>query len=100
MLISELHVLFEEHLNLAKSKGKSKEAKHVAKDILGHTEALINPLLATGDQKKNAINTFQKFLGHKNEDMVSKAFEYIDQGHFDALVSGSTYHVDIDLLIY
>jgi len=41
MLISELHVLFEEHLKLAKSKGKSKEAKHVAKDIPGHAEALI-----------------------------------------------------------
>ena len=99
MLISELRRLFEKHLQLSESKGKSKEAKQVAKDILGRTEALINPLLATEDQKKNAINAFRRFLGHKNKDMVSKAIEYINRGEFDALVSGSTW-VNVNMLIY
>ena len=99
MLISELRRLFEKHLQLAKSKGKSKEAQHAAKDILGHTEALINPLLATEDQKKNAINAFKRFLGHKDKDMASKAFEYINQGQYDALVSDLIY-LGIDVLIY
>ena len=99
MLISELLRLFEKHLQLSESKGKSKEAKQIATDILGRTEALINPLLATEDQRKNAINAFRRFLGHKNKDMVSKAIEYINRGEFDALVSGSTY-VNINMLIY
>jgi len=99
MLISELRRLFEKHLQLAKSKGESKEAQHAAKDILGHTEALINPLLATEDQKKNAINAFKRFLGHKDKDMASKAFEYINQGQYDALVSDLIY-LGIDVLIY
>jgi len=99
MLISELRRLFEKHLQLSESKGKAKEAKQVATDILGRTEALINPLLATEDQKKNAINAFRRFLGHKNKDMISKAIEYINRGEFDALVSGST-HVNINMLIY
>jgi len=99
MLISELWRLFEKHLQLSESKGKSREAKQVATDILGRTEALINPLLATEDQKKNAINAFRRFLGHKNKDMVSKAIEYINRGEFDALVSVSTY-VNINMLIY
>ena len=99
MLISELRRLFEKHLQLSESKGKSKEAKQVAKDILGRTEALINPLLATEDQKKNAINAFRRFLGHKNKDMVSKVIEYINRGEFDALVSGSTW-VNVNMLIY
>jgi len=99
MLISELRRLFEKHLQLSESKGKSKEAKQVTKDILGRTEALINPLLATEDQKKNAINAFRRFLGHKNKDMVSKVIEYINRGEFDALVSGSTW-VNVNMLIY
>jgi len=99
MLILELRRLFEKHLQLSESKGKSKEAKQVAKDILGRTEALINPLLATEDQKKNAINAFRRFLGHKNKDMVSKVIEYINRGEFDALVSGSTW-VNVNMLIY
>ena len=97
MLISELLRLFEKHLQLSESKGKSKEAKQVATDILGRTEALINPLLATEDQRKNAINAFRRFLGHKNKNMVSKAIEYINQGEFDALVSGST---DVNINIF
>ena len=99
MLISELLRLFEKHLQLSESKGKSKEAKQVATDILDRTEALINPLLATEDQRKNAINAFRRFLGHKNKNMVSKAIEYINRGEFDALVSGST-DVNINMLIY
>jgi len=99
MLISELCMLFEEHLKLTESEGKSKEAKRAAKDILGRTEALINPLLATDNQKRNTINAFEQFLGHKNKDLVSKAFEYINRGQFDALVSDSTY-LGIDVLIY
>ena len=99
MLISELRRLFEKHLQLAESKGKSKEAKRVAKNILGRTEALIDPLLATEDQKKNAINAFRRFLAHKNKDMVSKAIDDINRGEFDALVSDSTY-VNINTLIY
>jgi len=99
MLISELRRLFQKHLQLSESKGKSKEAKQIATDILGRTEALINPLLATEDQKKNAINAFRRFLGHKNKDMVSKAIEYINRDEFDALVSGSTY-VNINMLMY
>ena len=99
MLISELLRLFEKHLQLAESKGKSKEAKQIATDILGRTEALINPLLATEDQKKNAINAFRRFLGHKNKDMVLKAIGYINRGEFDALVSGST-DVNINMLMY
>ena len=89
ILISELHVLFERHLKLAKSKETSREAKRAAENILDRTKALIDPLLGARDQK-NAINTFKRFLGHKNEEMVLKAFEYIDQGHFDALVCGSS----------
>ena len=99
MLISELRRLLEKHLQLAESKGKSKEAKRVARDILGRTEALVDPLLATEDQRKNAINAFRRFLAHKNKDIVSKAIGYIDRGEFDALVSDSTY-VNIDVLIY
>ena len=99
MLISELLRLFEKHLQLSESKGKSKEAKQVATDILDRTEALINPLLATEDQRKNAINAFRRFLGHKNKNMVSKAIEYINRGEFDALVSGST-DANINMLIY
>jgi len=99
MLISELRRLFEKHLQLAESKGKSKEAKRVAKNILGRTEALIDPLLAAEDQKKNAINAFRRFLAHKNKDMVSKAIDDINRGEFDALVSDSTY-VNINTLIY
>jgi len=99
MLISELRRLFEKHLQLAESKGKSKEAKQIATDILGRTEALINPLLATEDQKKNAINAFRRFLGHKNKDMVLKAIGYINRGEFDALVSGST-DANINMLMY
>ena len=49
--------------------------------------------------KKNAINAFKELLSHKNQESVSKVFEYIDRGQFNALVSGSTY-VDIDVLIY
>ena len=100
MLISELRMLFEEHFQLAKSKKTSKEAKDVANDILGRTKALIDPLVATEDQQKNAINAFKGFLSHRNKELVSKAFEYIDQGHFDALVSGLTYYVDTELLTY
>jgi len=99
MLISELLRLFEKHLQLSESKGKSKEAKQIATDILGRTETLINPLLATEDQRKNAINAFRRFLGHKNKNMVSKAIEYINRGEFDALVSGST-DANINMLIY
>ena len=58
-----------------------------------------NPSLATKAQQKNAINAFKELLSHKNQALVSKVFEYIDRGQFNALVSGSTY-VDIDVLIY
>ena len=58
-----------------------------------------NPSLATKAQQKNAINAFKELLSHKNQALVSKVFEYIDRGQFNALVSGSTY-ADIDVLIY
>jgi len=90
ILISELCRLFEDHLKLAKSKETSEEAKNMAKDILGHTKALIDPLLGTKKEQKNALDAFKSFLSHKNQEIVSKAFEYIDQGRFNALVSGST----------
>jgi len=90
ILISELRRLFEDHLKLAKSKETSEEAKNMAKDILGRTKALIDPLLGTKKEQKNALDAFKGFLSHKNQEMVSKAFEYIDWGRFDALVSGST----------
>jgi len=98
ILISELCRLFEDHLKLSKSKETSEEAKNVAKDILRHTKALI--VLGTKKEQKNALNAFKGFLSHRNQAMVLKAFDYIDQGRFDALVSGSAYHVDINLLIY
>jgi len=100
ILISEFCQWFEGHLKLAESKETSEEAKNVTKDILGRTKALIDPLLGTKKEQKNALDAFKGFLSHKNQEMVSKAFEYIDQGLFDALVSGSTYHMDIILLIY
>jgi len=90
ILISELRRLFEDHLKLAKSKETSEEAKNMAKDILGRTKTLIDPLLGTKKEQKNALDAFKGFLSHKNQEMVSKAFEYIDRGRFDALVSGST----------
>jgi len=99
MLISELRVLFEEHLKLAKSKETSGEAKNVAKNIIGRTKALIDPLFTTKKQQKNALDAFKGFFNHKNKKMVSKSLGYINRGQFDAIVSGSTY-VGIDILIY
>ena len=72
----------------------------MAKDILGRTKALIDPFLGTKKEQRNALDAFKGFLSYKNQEMVLKAFKYIDQGCFDALVSGSTYHVDINMLIY
>ena len=69
----------KKHLKLAKSKETSGEAKCAAENILDRMKARIDPLLSARDQK-NAINAFKRFLGHKNEEMVLKAFEYIDQG--------------------
>jgi len=98
MLISELCALFKEHLKLAESKETSEKAKDVAKEY--HWSHKTFPFLTTKKQQQNALDAFKGFLNHKNKEMVSEAFECINQGHFDALVSDSTFHVDIDLLIY